>query len=110
MRPALFILCAVFAAAQEDHSHYYAAVAGLGTVNFPTSCNVEAQKSITRGVALLHSFGYQESRVAFKAAVEADPSCTIAHWGIARTWSHPIWAPPTKDELEQGAAALDGAL
>jgi hypothetical protein len=34
----------------------------------------------------------------------------MAHWGVARTWYHPIWAPPSPDELKQGAAALDRAL
>ena len=34
----------------------------------------------------------------------------MAHWGVARTWYHPIWAPPSPDELKQGAAALDLAL
>ena len=31
----------------------------------------------------------------------------MAHWGIARTWYHPIWAPPTPEDLKQGAAALE---
>jgi tetratricopeptide (TPR) repeat protein len=29
---------------------------------------------------------------------------------VARTWYHPIWAPPSPDELKAGAAALDRAL
>jgi len=64
---------------------------------------------MSRGVALLHSFGYEEARVTFNKAAAADPSCGIALWGIARTWYHPIWAPPTADELTQGALALDRA-
>jgi hypothetical protein len=110
MRLAFLIFCAVLAAAQEDHSQHQHAVAGLGTVDFPTSCNAEAQQSISRGVALLHSFGYEASRRAFTDAAKADPACAMAHWGIARTWYHPIWAAPSPDELKQGAAALDKAL
>ena len=104
----LFAVCA-FAVAQEDHSRHQHAVAGLGTVNFPTSCNAAAQKSISRGAALLHSFGYEEARLAFNDAAKADPACAIAHWGVARTWYHPIWAPPSREELKQGAAALERA-
>jgi hypothetical protein len=96
--------------AQEDHSQHQHAVAGLGTVDFPTSCSATAQKSISRAAALLHSFGYEESRLAFNDAAKADPACAMAYWGVARTWYHPIWAPPTPNELSQGRAALDRAL
>src|SRR4051794_38345538 len=110
MRHVLFVLFAVLATAQEDHSHHQHGGAGLGKVDFPVSCNAAAQKSMTRGVALLHSFGYEESRLAFYEAAKADPSCTMAYWGVARTWYHPIWAPPSPDELKSGAEALDRAL
>jgi hypothetical protein len=110
MRPVLLILCAVLATAQEDHSRHQHAVAGLGTVDFRSSCNARAQKLISRGVALLHSFGYEEARIAFNDAAKADGSCAMAYWGVARTWYHPIWAPPSPDELKQGAASLDRAL
>jgi hypothetical protein len=106
----LFLGLALAATGQEDHAKHQHDVAGLGTVNFSTSCNDFAKLSITRGVALLHSFGYEESRRAFMQAAKADPACGMAHWGVARTWYHPIWAPPSPDELKQGAAALDQAL
>jgi hypothetical protein len=105
----LLVLGSVFAQAQEDHAGHQHAVAGLGTVNFPTSCNALAQRSIARAAALLHSFGYEEARIAFEEAAKADPACGIAHWGVARTWYHPIWAPPSPDELKRGRAALDRA-
>ena len=110
MRLVLLILCALVATAQEDHSQHQHAVAGLGTVDFPTSCNAAAQELISRGAALLHSFGYEEARLTFSEAAKADPTCAIAHWGVARTWYHPIWAPPSPDELKEGAAALDRAI
>ena len=101
MRLMLLILCAVLATAQEDHSRHPHAVAGLGTVDFPTSCNATAQKLISRGAALLHSFGYEEARLTFSDAAKADSTCAMAYWGVARTWYHPIWAPPSRDELAQ---------
>ena len=104
------ILGVALVVAQEDHSRHEHGVAGLGMVNFPTSCNASAQKWISRGVALLHSFGYEEGRVAFNEAAKADPSCAMAYWGVARTWYHPIWAPPSPDELKQGTEAIKRAL
>src|SRR5215813_12541104 len=90
---------------QEDHQHHERVVSGLGSVNFPTSCSPAAQKQFTRGVALLHSFGYEEARRAFADAAASDPACAMAHWGIALTWYHPIWAPPTAEELKNGSLA-----
>ncbi len=110
MRVVLLILIGTLAAAQEDHSQHQHTVAGLGTVDFPTSCNTPAQELISRGAALLHSFGYEEARLAFNDAARGDPTCAMAHWGVARTWYHPIWAPPSPDELKQGTAALDRAV
>jgi tetratricopeptide (TPR) repeat protein len=101
---------AVTAVSQEDHSGHMNAVANLGSVTLSTSCNAPAQTLISRGTALLHSFGYEEARLTFAAAAKADATCGMAQWGVARTWYHPIWAPPTADELTQGAAALDLAL
>ena len=39
-----------------------------------------------------------------------DPSCGMAHWGVARTWYHPIWAAPSPDELKRGEEAIHRAL
>src|SRR5690349_13819697 len=110
MRIALVILAtALVARGQEDHSQHRHEVAGLGTVDLSTSCNTAAQTLISRAAALLHSFGYEEARLTFLEAARADPGCGMAHWGVARTWYHPIWAPPSPEELKQGAAALDRA-
>src|SRR5688572_52834 len=110
MLVVLLIVGVALAVTQEDHSRHEHPVAGLGTVNFPTSCNASAQKWISRGAALLHSFGYEEARLAFNEAAKADPACGMAYWGVARTWYHPIWAPPSPDELKQGTAAIERAV
>jgi hypothetical protein len=104
------VLSAAVALAQQHHIQHQHAVAGLGTVNFPASCNAPAQTWISRGAALLHSFGYEEARMAFEQAAKADRTCAMAHWGVARTWYHPIWAPPSPEELKQGADAIRRAL
>jgi tetratricopeptide (TPR) repeat protein len=81
----------------------------VGTVKFPTSCSDKAQPEFLRGMALLHSFFYEEARRAFTAAASLDPTCAMAHWGAAMTWYHPIWAPPTDDELKAGLEAVQKA-
>src|SRR5438094_1170715 len=81
-----------------------------GTVDFKVSCTPEARSEFIRGVALLHSFFYEEARRIFTAGAEQDPKCAIAQWGIAMTWWHPIWTPPTPDEMSAGKAASEKAM
>ena len=42
-------------------------------------------------------------------AVSEDADCAMAHWGVAMTYYHPLWAPPTEDELRLGAEAVERA-
>jgi tetratricopeptide (TPR) repeat protein len=81
-----------------------------GTVDFPVSCTPAARPEFARGVALLHSFFYEEARRIFTSIAEQDPTCAMAQWGIAMTWWHPIWTPPTSDEMRAGKAAAEKAL
>ncbi len=97
------------AMAQQEHAHTHGPAEALGTVNFPTSCPPEVAAAFTRATALLHSFGYEESRKAFEEVARQDPQCGMAQWGIAMTYYHPIWAPPTAAELAAGRAAAEKA-
>ena len=83
---------------------------GVGKVTFPITCAPEVQSDFARGVALLHSFFYEEARRVFTSVAERDPKCAIAQWGIAMTWWHPIWTPPTPDEMRAGKAAIEKAM
>lgn len=103
---ALFLI-APAAVAQVDHAgHGGTPPAQLGRVEFGTSCNAAAQPSVERGVALLHSFWYEEAVTTFRQAAAADAGCAMAQWGLATSYLHPLWAPPTRAESDSGAAAL----
>src|SRR5437868_6434797 len=80
--------------------------ATLGTVNFETSCNAEAQKLFNRGMLYQHSFWYRASQRTFEDVLKADPECGIAYWGIALSllWN-PHTSPPVKN-LADGAAMI----
>ncbi len=81
-----------------------------GAITFPISCDASVQPEFERGVALLHSFFYEEARRIFGSIAERDPACAMAQWGMAQTWWHPIWTPPRPDEFEAGKAAAERAL
>lgn len=83
---------------------------GVGKVEFPISSAPAVQSEFSRGVALLHSFFYEEARRVFSSVAERDPKCAMAQWGIAMTWWHPIWTPPTPDEMAAGKAAVEKAM
>jgi tetratricopeptide (TPR) repeat protein len=81
----------------------------VGKINFKTSCDAKVQPAFERGVALLHSFFYGEARTNFEQVTEQDPNCAIGYWGIAMTHYHPLWAPPTPEEMAAGTKAVEQA-
>src|ERR1043166_2700700 len=85
-----------------------ATIEGPAAPRFPAP--IDVQSGFARGVALLHSFFYEEARRVFTSVAERDPKCAMAQWGIAMTWWHPIWTPPTPDEMSAGKAAIEKAM
>src|SRR5215472_582108 len=83
---------------------------GVGKVTFNITCAPDVQSDFARGVALLHSFFYEGARRVFISVADRDPKCPMAQWGIAMTWWHPIWTPPTPDEMRAGKAAIEKAM
>jgi hypothetical protein len=75
----------------------------LGTLAFPNSGAAAAQEDFLRGVAWLHSFGYEDAIAAFRAAQAKDPGFALAYWGEALSFSQPLWY---FEEPEHGRAAL----
>ncbi len=74
----------------------------LGKVNFPTSCAAAVQGQMETGVALLHSFQYQQAAQTFEAVTGQDPKCAIAYWGRAMSLYHQLWDFPDAATLKQG--------
>lgn len=97
------------ARADESHAPHGAPGEKLGSVQFPVSCREASQPPFNRAVALLHSFWYDEAEKAFRALADADPDCAMAHWGVAMSVYHPLWAPPSAADLAKGRAAIEAA-
>jgi tetratricopeptide (TPR) repeat protein len=95
--------------AQHEHHQHGEHAENFGAVEFPITCNQAAQDRFIRALAMLHSFAYGAAEKEFNAAAAADPRCGMAYWGVAMSNYHPIWAPPTPDELQRGRTAAQKA-
>jgi len=94
------VLLVFIAARGVTQEHQHGDSEKLGEVHFATSCNESAQSDFNRAVALLHSFQFSRAIDEFNAALQEDPTCAIAHWGIALSdWSNPF-APGQKAKAQ----------
>ncbi len=48
-----------------------------------TTTSAEAQLWFDRGLVWTYGYNHDEAVVCFQRAVEADPDCAMAHWGVA---------------------------
>jgi hypothetical protein len=96
---------APMATAQEAQPHDHG-LGQLGRVSFSVSCTPEAQRRFERAMAVLHSFWWEEGERAFGAVLEADSSCSMAHWGRAlNAWGNPFAGGPSGPALAHGVSA-----
>jgi hypothetical protein len=86
--------------------------AKLGQVHFKVECNAAAQKEFDLAMAYYHSFAWELYTAPLDRALQADPSCGMAHWlqalGVLDnpfTWPIPL----TPKVLAEGQAALETA-
>jgi len=119
MRIFLFLVLALstpcYLAADDEghdhagHHHENLTEAQLGSVHFPSSCSTAMQKPVERGVAMLHSFWYEETEKEFEQIEKDDLQCAIAHWGLAMSLWHQLWNRPELAVLQRGGEQLKSA-
>lgn len=98
MRPTLVLLACLLLsspslvrAQQHDHGAMAPDQIGSAAVKFETSCAASVKDDFNKAVALLHSFWFPETIKAFEDILVRDPSCAMAHWGIALAkWGNPF--------------------
>jgi tetratricopeptide (TPR) repeat protein len=97
----LTLFCVSGLSADQGH-HPADAKQKLGTVSFPISCAPQEQKSVERGIALLHSFWFDEVQKQFEDVVQKDPLCAMAYWAEAIGLYRPLAYRPSDSDMEQG--------
>lgn len=57
---------------------------GIGNISFPITCkNKEAQVWFDQGIALMHSFWFEEAERRFRWCLKLDPDNAMAYFGLA---------------------------
>jgi tetratricopeptide (TPR) repeat protein len=89
----------------------------LGSYSRTASTDPEAQKWFDRGLIWLFAYNHEEAMVCLERALEADPKCILAHWGIAyalgpnynKPWE--VFTPEEKEPaLNRAHDALNAGL
>ena len=109
---ALLVTSPIFAQAPAPHDHATAGADQVGgdNVSFLTSCAPALRQDFNRAVALLHSFWFAQAIATFEGVAAKDPSCAIAHWGVALSrWGNPFAGLRSPQQIELGRAAIQKA-
>jgi tetratricopeptide (TPR) repeat protein len=89
----------------------------LGTHSRPvTTASAEAQMWFDRGLVWTYGFHHAEAIACFRRAIDADPACAMAWWGVAYalgpnynlTWDH-MDGPTRAAVLSEARAATEAA-
>lgn len=104
MPAALATLVACAGAAQTAHAGKAPLFDGLGKhTRKVTTDSEEAQRYFNQGLVWAYAFNHDEAIRSFKAALEHDPKCAMAWWGIALCNGPHINNPMMPPERSQAA-------
>ena len=104
------LLIATIGQAQDHHQHEELGTGQLlGSVSFPISCPANDQKDFNRGMALLHSFSYNNARLQFQQISQRNASCAMAYWGEAMSLYRQLWDRPSAKDVAEGAKLVQQA-
>jgi tetratricopeptide (TPR) repeat protein len=96
------------AAFAQDHAGHGEPAGRLGTVTFQNSCAEAVKPMVNRGVALLHSFWFDEAIRTFSEVAAKDPGCGFSQWGVALAmWGNILAAGPPPPGITQALAAIE---
>lgn len=78
-----------------------------------TTSSPVAQRWFDRGLNWLYGFNHEEAILCFERALEADPACAMAHWGIGYAAGPDYnfhWDKHPHELKQKSVAAVAGAL
>jgi len=75
-----------------------------------TTSSPEAQLWFDRGLNWTFAFNHKEAIACFRRAIDADPSCAMAHWGVAYAAGPNYNMPWKRMDARTAAGALEEAF
>lgn len=112
----VFVLTLSVLPLRAQHHHHgaeggdaNAAIEKFGAVHMPISCAPAVRAPFERGIALMHSFWYEEAQKQFRAVAADDPTCAMAHWALAMTEWRPFWDGMPDDRRKSGIVEINKA-
>jgi hypothetical protein len=110
LRVALVIAIITAGVAEETHTHAASPIT-VGTVTFAISCSKQAQSHIERGLAMFHSFLFDDAESQFNMAADMDASCAMAYWAQVIGLYRPLaYLPATHRQPASGTEGCGDCL
>lgn len=75
----------------------------------PIPCSEAAQALFDEGLLHQHSFGHDAATERFRAALQAEPACAMARWGMALARLDNLFATPDEGAQAEARALLTDA-
>lgn len=80
---------------------------GIGDLQHPITTTVpRAQRYFDQGLRLVFAFNHKEAIRSFRSAAHLDPSCAMAHWGVAYAYGPHVNKPMDSNDTANAWAAL----
>jgi len=105
-----FVMVAITASVADGAHTHTASGATVGSVTFPVSCSRKAQTHIERGLAMFHSFLFDDADLQFKTAANMDGGCAMAYWAEAIGLYRPLAYLPSTDDVKRGWELIQKAV
>jgi len=105
-----FVMVAITASVADGTHTHTTSGATVGSVTFPISCSKKAQTHIERGLAMFHSFLFDDAELQFKTAANMDGGCAMAYWAEAIGLYRPLAYQPSADDVKRGWELIQRAV
>jgi tetratricopeptide (TPR) repeat protein len=107
---AVLIVTACLTLRADEAHHHYDPAQKVGRVSLTISCSQSAQNKVEYGLALMHSFLFEDAEDQFKNAATADPTCAMAYWAEAIGLYRPLAYLPTNANMKRGWELIQKAI
>lgn len=112
MKTALVVLIATacMTLPADEVQHHPDRAQKVGKVSFTVSCSQRTQNRIEYGLALMHSFLFDDAENQFNGASTEDSTCAMAYWAEALGLYRPLAYLPADADMRRGWILVQKAI